>query len=226
MGLRKASEREGELRLVEISKFDLSACGGTHVGRTGAVGLILVRKMERLKGLTRVEFVCGGRALRSARGDFATLTESAKLFSGAPENLPALITKQAEDLRGSMRLQEKLIKQLAEFEAKDLWNATPEVSGRRIIRRVFGQGETEQARALAHALAKQPATVALIGVGGNPAMLFLAQTSGGTADMGKVLREALTKVGGKGGGPRDFAQGGGFDPSKLEDALLHASTLL
>jgi alanyl-tRNA synthetase len=71
--LRKPTSREGEVRLVEVEGFDLSACGGTHVSRTGAVGLILVRKVERMKGLTRVEFMCGGRAHRQARRDFRVL---------------------------------------------------------------------------------------------------------------------------------------------------------
>ena len=83
LDLRKASTREGELRLVEVADFDLSACGGTHVSRTGAVGLVLVRKFERMKGVTRVEFLCGNRALQAARRDFALLTEAARLFSGA-----------------------------------------------------------------------------------------------------------------------------------------------
>ena len=88
MSLRKPTEREGEVRVIEIPEFDLSACGGTHVSRTGAVGTILVRKFERLKGLTRVEFVCGRRALAAARNDFEVLSDAARLFSGAAENLP------------------------------------------------------------------------------------------------------------------------------------------
>jgi len=226
LGLRKATAREGEVRLIEVSEFDLSACGGTHVSRTGAVGMILVRKFERLKSLTRVEFVSGGRALRSASADFATLSDSARIFSGAPENLPALISKQSEELRGAIRVREKLIKRMSEFEAKELWNASPEVNGRRVVRRIYAAGETEEARSLAHALARQPATVALIGVEGKPAMLFFAQTPGGAADMGSLLRQTLGQVGGKGGGSRDFAQGGGFDKSRLNEALDFATSHL
>jgi alanyl-tRNA synthetase len=226
MGLRKATAREGEVRLIEVPGFDLSACGGTHVSRTGAVGLILVRKFERLKGLTRVEFVCGGRGLKAARADFAVLTDSAKLFSGAPENLPTLITKHSEELRGAVRVREKLVKRLSELEAKDLWAASPKVNGRRIIRRIYAAGETEEARALAHALARQPGTVALVGVEGKPAMLFFAQTPGGAADMGSLLRQTLAQVDGKGGGSRSFAQGGGFEESRLNEALDIAASLV
>src|SRR6185295_14018268 len=59
--LRKESTRQGELRLIEVEGFDLTPCGGTHAFRTGEIGLIAVRTWERAKGLTRIEFVAGGR---------------------------------------------------------------------------------------------------------------------------------------------------------------------
>ena len=63
LGLRKESKREGMLRLIDVENFDVSACGGTHVARTGAIGVIAVAGAERFKGATRLEFLCGGRAL-------------------------------------------------------------------------------------------------------------------------------------------------------------------
>ena len=63
LGLRKESKREGVLRLIDVENFDVSACGGTHVARTGAIGVIAVAGAERFKGATRLEFLCGGRAL-------------------------------------------------------------------------------------------------------------------------------------------------------------------
>src|SRR6266540_316643 len=65
--LRKEPKKDGELRLVEITEWDLSACGGTHVARTGEVGIIAVKGWERFKGASRVEFVCGVRALATFR---------------------------------------------------------------------------------------------------------------------------------------------------------------
>jgi len=226
MDLRKPTEREGEIRVVEVLDFDRSACGGTHVNRSGAVGLILARKFERMKGWTRVEFLCGGRALAAARADFATLSEAARRFSAALENVPALINKQTEELRAALRIREKLIKRLAEYEARELWAAAPERDGRKIVRSVFAAEDADEARMLAHRIAHQAAAAALIGVKGKPATLFFAQTPGGPADMGSVLKQTVAKFGGKGGGSRDFAQGGGLDEAKLEEALAFAESLL
>jgi alanyl-tRNA synthetase len=79
---------------------------------------------------------------------------------------------------------------------------------------------------LAHALAKLPLAVALLGVKGKPTALFFAQTSGGPSEMGSILKQTVTKFGGKGGGGRDFAQGGGLEESRLEEALNYAEALV
>ncbi|MGB7592949.1 MAG: alanyl-tRNA editing protein, partial [Terriglobia bacterium] len=224
--LRKPTSREGEVRLVEVEGFDLSACGGTHVSRTGAVGLILVRKVERMKGLTRVEFMCGGRAHRQARRDFRVLSEAARLFSAALDTVPELIAKQSQELREGIRGREKLLERLAEYQARELWQAAPLIDGRRVVRQAFPAEESAQAKMLAHALAKLPLAVALLGVKGKPTALFFAQTSGGPSEMGSILIQTVTKFGGKGGGGRDFAQGGGLEENRLEEALAYAQALV
>jgi alanyl-tRNA synthetase len=226
LDLRKPTLREGEVRLVEVEDFDLSACGGTHVNRTGAVGLLLVRKFDRMKGLTRVEFLCGGRALEAARRDFQLLGESARRFSGAPADLPMLIAKHDSELRAVTRNREKLSERLAEYCARELVGAAPEGSGRKIVRHIFASDDLEDPKLVAHAIARQALVVALLGVRGRPAKLYFAQSVGGPSDLGTLLKQIVGRVGGKGGGTRDFAQGGGLDESRLEEALEEAERRL
>jgi alanyl-tRNA synthetase len=226
LDLRKPTFREGDIRLVEVENFDLSACGGTHVARTGAIGMIAVRKPERMKGLTRVEFLCGGRALHAARRDFQVLTESARLYSGSAADLPALIAKQSEELKAAQRARQKQAARLAEYMAAELLRNAPERNGRKIVRHVVPAESLGDARMLAHAIAANPSAVALIGAAGNPAKLFFAQQPGGPDDMGALLKQVAAKVGGMGGGARDFAQGGGMNSARLEEALEMAQSLL
>jgi alanyl-tRNA synthetase len=229
LDLRKPTFREGDIRLVEVEDFDLSACGGTHVARTGAIGIIAVRKSERMKGLTRVEFLCGGRALHAVRRDFQVLTESARLFSGSATDLPALITKQSEELKAALRVRQKQAQQLAEYEAAGLLRNAPEKGGRKVVRHIVPADSFVDAKTLAHAVAINPSAIALIGEAapqGGTAKLFFAQSAGGLGDMGALLKQVVTKVGGKGGGARDFAQGGGLDDAKLDEALTLAESLL
>jgi alanyl-tRNA synthetase len=179
-----------------------------------------------MKGLTRVEFMCGGCAHRQARRDFRVLSEAARLFSAALDTVPELILKQSQELREGIRGREKLRERLAEYQARELWQAAPVIDGRRVVRRVFPAEESAQAKMLAHALAKLPLAVALLGVKGRPTALFFAQTSGGPSEMGSILKQTVTKFGGKGGGGRDFAQGGGLEESRLEEALAYAQALV
>ncbi len=226
LALRKPTERTGDIRLIEVEDFDLSACGGTHVSRAGAIGIIALRRFERMKGLTRVEFLCGGRALRAARNDFRTLTESARLFSGAASELPALINKQAEELRAVTRTRLKQAEKLAEYQAAELLREAPEHNGRKLVRHVVPADGLIDAKMLAHSICAHPNAVALIGEPGNPAKLFFGQSQGSSAHMGEILKKAVAKVGGKGGGAHDFAQGGGLSEDKLEEALSFAESLL
>jgi alanyl-tRNA synthetase len=226
MDLRKPTFREGDVRLIEVEDFDLSACGGTHVARTGAIGMIAVRKFERLKGMTRVEFLCGGRALIAARRDFRILADSARLFSGSAADLPALIIKQSEELRNATRMRLKQSEKLAEFQAAELWREAPERLGRKVVRFVVSPEFLVDAKVLAHAIAAKPNTVGLVGEKGSPAKLYFAQMAGGPSDLGAILKQTVAKVGGKGGGTRNFAQGGGLDEAKLEEALSVAESLL
>ena len=176
--LRKPTAREGDIRLVDIEGFDLSACGGTHVSRTGSVGMVCIRKVERAKAQTRIEFVCGWRAQRRARQDFAILSEAARLFSTGLENVPELIVKQAQDLRDAGKSLQKAAEDWAELEAAQWWQQAPEKAGVRVIRRLFEAADGKKAKLVAHALAKHPSGVALLGVKGTPTALFFSQSSG------------------------------------------------
>jgi alanyl-tRNA synthetase len=226
LGLRKPTDRAGEVRLVEVEGFDLSACGGTHVNAAGEVGLILIRKLERTKGLTRIGFVCGKRALANARRDFKTLTEAGRLFSTGLDQVPELIARQAEELRGASKAQEKLLQRLAEYRARELWESAADKNGRRIIKQIFEAGDQVDAKMLAHAIQKLSQAVGLMGVKGKPALLLFAQSLDSGLNMGEILRATMQKVGGKGGGAKDFAQGGGIDENQLSMALEFAESLL
>ena len=96
--LRKESGRSGTLRLVEVADFDLSACGGTHVARTGGIGVIAVTGWEKFKGGTRVEFQCGGRALARMREWRDALAATNRVLSVSPAELaPAIERLQGEN---------------------------------------------------------------------------------------------------------------------------------
>jgi len=230
LGLRKLPPAErDELRLIEVADFDLSACGGTHVGSSGQIGSILLRKTEKVRQGTRVEFVCGNRAVRMARRDYSALTEAAALFSAKLWDVPEQIRKNAEESKLLRKQKDDALDQLAGAMAlADLRNQ-PETHGRKIVVRVFSDRDISFAKLFAQKAtrAATPA-IALVASAVDPAGLVFAQTPGGSADMGALLKQVLSSVGGRGGGSRDFAQGGVPAGSKinLEQLLRQAAVTI
>ncbi len=228
LGLRKLRPMEkNELRLIEIRDFDLTACGGTHVGVTGQIGCILLRKVERVRQGWRVEFVCGQRAVATARRDYATLAEAGGLFSAHIWDVPQQIRKSQGESRSSRKLGEQLLEELAELHAARLVAEAAENNGRRVVVRVFPDRDLTFIKYLAQKLIRQgPTVVALLGATSGPPGLVFAQSQGQPFDMGALMREALAQLGGRGGGSKDMAQGGPHEIAKMEAVLRQLSASL
>lgn len=227
MGVRKipTAERD-ELRLIGIDNFDLCACGGTHVRSTGQVGMILCRKLEKSKQGFRVEFVCGGRALRHARKDYETLTEAGMLLSAHLWDVPAQIRKQVEETRAAGKVQHKLLEEIAELRAAQLTSQARSVDGIRLVEQVFADRDLAFVKLLAQKLTQSPGVLAILGAGsGQPTVVF-AQTPGLKFDMGALMKESMTSLGTRGGGSKDLAQGGVPDSVKLTETVLQVADKL
>lgn len=207
LGLRKLPPKQtGDLRLIDIKAFDLCACGGTHVRSTGQIGCILLRKTEKVKQGVRVEFVCGHRAIALARKDFTTLTESAALFSAYLHDLPQQIKKALDDATNAGKLQHKLLEEIAELEAERMLARSTGLP--RIVCAVFEDRDAVFIKLLAQKLTASAEVVALLAsLAAQPTLVF-AQSAGRKSNMGQLLKETLSQLGGRGGGSADMAQGG------------------
>jgi alanyl-tRNA synthetase len=214
LGLRKLPPaKRDELRLIEIADFDLSACGGTHVGMSGQIGSIALRKTEKVRQGTRVEFVCGARAVRMARRDYSALSEAASLFSAQLWDVPEQIRKSLDENKGLRKQREDALDQLADFMVAADLQDLPEKNGRKILVKVFNDRDINFAKLFAQKATRTGMpVVALVASTVNPPGMVFAQSSvatpGGSGDMGALLKQVLSSVGGRGGGSRDFAQGG------------------
>jgi len=225
-GIRKKVDREGVLRAIEVQGFDRQPCGGTHLERTGQAGMLLLRKLERRRDSWRIEFVCGFRALATARADFATLTQAAALLScGLPET-PSVIAKMIEDRRAMHGVAKRLEERLAEHEARALIaQSATSAADIRVVSAAIDDATPAYLALLAAKITAEANVVALL-ASRSSGHVVLAQTKGGAADVGKLLRETLKEFGGKGGGARDFAQGSLASASDAEAFLVRAKKAL
>jgi alanyl-tRNA synthetase len=214
--LRKEPQRGGELRVIDIQDFDLSACGGTHVARTGEVGVVAIRGWERFKGGTRVEFVCGGRALRAFRELREVVNGSIRLLSVLPAELPGAIERTQAESKDLRRQLKDATQKLAVHEAADM-AARAEALGsvRAVVEAVAGY-DAGALKTLAASIVAQPGLVAALVSTTSPALVAIGRSSDVTIDSAALLKALTTRFGGKGGGKPDFAQGGGLTAAPAE----------
>ena len=218
-GIRKKVEREGVLRAVEIDGIDRQPCGGTHLARTGQAGMLLLRKLERRRDVWRLEFVCGMRALATARADYASLWHAATLLSCGASDVPGVIGKTLEERRATHGLAKRMEGRLAEHEARALLaGASVDAKGVRLVIAAMDDATPSYLTLLAARLVGEGGTMAVLGERSGGHLVF-AQPRGAEGDMGALARLVFREFGGKGGGAKDFAQGALADRERVDDAL-------
>lgn len=218
--LRKESAREGTLRLIDVDGFDLSACGGTHVARTGAIGVIAVASWERFKGGQRIEFLCGGRALGRFRALRDTVGATVRLLSVLPEELPASIERLQAETKEQKRSLVTLQIELARFRAEELAASAEVTSEGRLVLRAL-DADANGLKALASAIVANPGYLVVLVSMSRPALVVVARSADVSVSAQQVLAALVARFGGRGGGKPELAQCGGLDA--LAEAILAAA---
>jgi len=207
LALRKASHREGTLRVVTIEGLDRSACGATHVHSTGEIGAILLRSTEKIRGNLRLEFVCGLRAVRRARADFDALSDVAKTLSTGVDVAGAAATGMLERLTQSEKSRQKLELELAKVRGRELAVSTPpNAKGFRVYLKRLAGGIGDEIRAEAQAFTASGGAI-YIAASDAPHSILLAVSDDSPLKAGATLKPVLEANGGRGGGSPRMAQG-------------------
>src|SRR5277367_962667 len=150
--LHKLPERQGDIRLIEIDEIDLNACGGTHLQATGQIGGLLIRGTERMRQGLRVEFVCGLRAVVTARRDLATLTRAAAALSAGRLEVADAVERLLAEGKAAHKARQKLTEEMAGYHASMLLLEYPPGQGRRVLRRTFSDRDANYLKLLASRL--------------------------------------------------------------------------
>ena len=219
LGLRKPTQREGVIRVISIQDLDRSACGGTHVKATGEIGPILIRKLDRIRGSQRIEFLCGLRAVKRARADFEAISSVARSFSAPPDEVAALAAAQLEKLQDSEKARRRLATELAQARGRELYASTvPDPDGiRKVVRRVASLADELRAEAQSFTAGEKSIFLAMAE---NPPAILLAASLDSGMNAGEFLKSALARAGGRGGGNATMAQGSLPSKDHLDQFVL------
>jgi alanyl-tRNA synthetase len=219
--LRKEPKRAGPLRLIDVHDFDLSACGGTHVARTGAIGMIAVAAAERFRGGSRVTFLCGGRALAGYHALRDAVGGSVRALSVLPAELPAAIERLQADARELRKEIKDFQSKLAVQEADALADGAVTAGGIHLVAASLSGWDAAGLKVVAARIVERPGHVAVLVGEPAPSAIVVARSAGLPHDAGALLRQLVERHGGKGGGRPELAQGGGITaaaPAVLDSA--------
>jgi alanyl-tRNA synthetase len=212
MPLRKEPARTGPLRLIDVQDYDLSACGGTHVERTGAIGVIAIAGWEKFKGGSRVEFLCGGRALQRFRVWRGALSAVQKHLSVPPIEMAASIERMQEEAKAVQRTVRGFQEKLAAHEGQVLAARAQRIGNTLLVAEALEGWDPQGLKAIAlAAAAAEPAAVVALFTSSTPAQVVVARGAQSNVDAGALLKQLAARFGGKGGGKPDLAQGGGLN---------------
>lgn len=217
------------LRVIEVEGFDTTACGGTHVARTGEIGMIKIIKCEKRGDKTRVEFRCGMRALHDYRQKNIAVNQLSADLTCSSDELVQIVTGLRDSLKQSQRDLKTLTNQLIDYEAERLLKTAVKHKDESLIKAVFVDRELNVIRELVNRLIQFPNVIAIIGIPGEKAQIILACNLSLPYDMTSLLKQILPYLGhGRGGGRPNFAQGGGIkaDIGQIEAVLNEVERII
>jgi alanyl-tRNA synthetase len=224
MPLRKEPARGGTLRLIDVKDFDLSACGGTHVARTGDIGFFkVVAETGIAAGVRRIEAVTGPGALEWVQQQEAKLGEAAAALKTSPQDVGAKIAQIMDNVRSLEKELSRLKSKLASSQGDELADQAVDVKGVKVLAASLEGADAKGLREALDKLKDKLKSAAVVLAVANDGKVSLI--AGVTADLtgrvkaGDLVNHVARQIGGKGGGRADMAQAGGTDASKLPQAL-------
>jgi alanyl-tRNA synthetase len=221
--LRKPPQKTGHIRVVQISDFDYSACGGTHPNKTGEIGLIKILKWERIRNNLRFEFVCGRRVLVDYGIKNRIIREVAVRFNVGESELVGSIDKMITELKDQRKQLKKTQEKCLEIEAREIQkNAAGNV-----IKKIFSRRPPEEMRFLALSIIRSGKYIVLFGTDLEDRVhLVLASSESLGQDMRNLLPVISPLIDGKGGGRPSLVEVAGQKKENLKMVLDKASDFL
>jgi alanyl-tRNA synthetase len=219
------------VRIVRIEDFDIEACGGTHVKRTGELGLIKITKSERIQdGVVRLEFVSGQSALQYVQKQESDVFAIIRALGSNREKLLKSFEHAMNDSESAKKKLKQLIKRTSGTVAKQAIESSKNFGSVKFYSTIDEELDEEFHIAVGDEAIKQNPSMIycalVVRETGIKIIVFSGELARSVFKAGDLVREISSKLGGSGGGDARFGQGGGKDTTKLVDALTHAELLI
>ncbi|HHI03022.1 MAG TPA: hypothetical protein ENL22_05835 [candidate division Zixibacteria bacterium] len=223
LGVRRIPERRGQFRLIGIGDFELTACGGTHCGFTGEIGSLKIIGSEKIRNHTRITFLCG----HDAASDYYLKNEVVEKLTcrftchfSSLENSVIKLHEHNENLRKEIS---RLQKELLPYQIKELKDGAVEISGIRIISKVYSDYDFRSLKDLALSISKAVKSIVLFYIDDK---LIISVSDGIDKDASFLSRLFIDNFGGRGGGNPVIAQVGRIADENIDSMMAEFTELI
>lgn len=207
--LRKQPQVNSDIRIISILDCDCTPCGGTHVKNTGEIGIIKIKRWDKLKGSYKFEFVCGERALQDYIRKNELVNKLSTHFSSPDTEVENAFVRFTEDYKGLQKQISGLREELVGYHVQELLQQATQIGELKVVSKVFYNKDFNDVKLMAQAIAAMPSHIALLASSNAAHQLVFACAADVPINMNNLLKSTLPTINGKGGGSARSAQGGG-----------------
>lgn len=222
---RTLPKTDEEIRIVEIDGLDLNACCGVHPSNTRDLQVIKIKRWEKHKNATRIEYVAGKRAVFDLFKKDEILGEICKLLkSGEGDTLNAVknLLDNTKDLNDENR---KLRAEIGDYKVKEMLDKSEDIGDMTLVNKIFDDDDTKHVGKLANKITEEYKAIVLFAVknGDRVNLIFNSSKDIKKINMSDILKDTITLIDGRGGGNQFAAQGGGRNNGNTEVAIDYAT---
>lgn len=225
MELRRALPNTNEeIRIVKIGDLDINACCGVHPASTIELRMIKIRRWEKHKGATRIEYVAGKRAVEDFYKKDSFTTSVCRFLNASEEEAINGIKNLNDKLKETLDRNKKLSEEVAAYEVKDMISQGEKLQDITAVKKIYRGEDLKYVNKVVSKVVEGGKTIALFAVTNEERanLIFAASQDINNISMNELLKDAITLIDGKGGGSNYQAQGGGKNNNNLESTLDYA----
>lgn len=213
-----------QIRIVKIGDLDINACCGVHPSRTLDIQAIKIKRWEKHKGATRIEYLAGKRAINDYFKKDEFRNKVCRFLNCGEDDAINSISKLSNDLKNLADENRQIKSEIGEYQIKDMIKEAKSIGNLYVVTKIYDGGDVKHISKIAEKITLNEDMVVLFAIKFEDKvnLIFASSKNINTISMNDLLKDTITLIDGRGGGSKFMAQGGGKNSSNLQGAMDYA----
>lgn len=213
-----------QIRIVKIGDLDINACCGVHPSRTLDIQAIKIKRWEKHKGATRIEYLAGKRAINDYFKKDEFRNKICRFLNCGEDDAINSISKLSNDLKNLADENRQIKSEIGEYQIKDMIKEAKSIGNLYVVTKIYDGGDVKHISKIAEKITLNEDMVVLFAIKFEDKvnLIFASSKNINTISMNDLLKDTITLINGRGGGSKFMAQGGGKNSSNLQGAMDYA----